>query len=85
MQLVPDTRALICARTCLALTPEVCLVLLGDGASMTTEMIQAAIQKLMETKFSATFNEIPLFMMSRLRVLEASLQHHKYIFDPAFV
>jgi len=68
-RLIPDTRDLLGARMLLTMSPED-----GEkmkkGESMTPEIAQAAIKKAMteSPKFNSTFNEIPVFTISQMRM-----------------
>lgn len=68
-RLVPDTRDLLGARMLLTMNPEDG-EMLKDGKQMSPEIAQAAIKKAMteSPKFNATFNEIPVFLISQMRM-----------------
>mmetsp|Transcript_23646 Transcript_23646/g.35779 ORF Transcript_23646/g.35779 Transcript_23646/m.35779 type:complete len:341 (-) Transcript_23646:162-1184(-) len=68
-RLVPDTRDLLGARMLLTMNPEDQEKLKEKG-EMTPEIAQEAIQKAMteSPKFNATYNEIPVFLISQMRM-----------------
>eukprot|EP00546_Thalassionema_frauenfeldii_P011324 CAMPEP_0178917292 /NCGR_PEP_ID=MMETSP0786-20121207/13165_1 /TAXON_ID=186022 /ORGANISM="Thalassionema frauenfeldii, Strain CCMP 1798" /LENGTH=280 /DNA_ID=CAMNT_0020590825 /DNA_START=277 /DNA_END=1119 /DNA_ORIENTATION=- len=68
-RLVPDTRDLLGARMLLTMNPEDQEKLKEKG-EMTPEIAQEAIKKAMteSPKFNETFNEIPVFLISQMRM-----------------
>jgi len=74
-RLVPDTRDLLGARMLLTMNPEDGEKL-KQGGEMTPEIAQAAIKKAMteSPKFNTTYNEIPVFVISQMRMQKAPVE-----------
>lgn len=68
-RLVPDTRDLLGARMLLTMTPEDSEKL-KSGDALNPEVAQAALKKAISEapKFNATYNEIPVFTISQMRM-----------------
>jgi len=74
-RLVPDTRDLLGARMLLTMSPEDSEKLKQEG-KMTAELAQEAIKKAMKDspKFNTTYNEIPVFLISQMRMQKAAAE-----------